>query len=311
MSKGRDEQAMASLRKINAGQADPEEVVELEFKSFAQARDDERATQGDGGWKALFATKQDRRRLLMVFGVLVSQQIGGVQFIFSYATTFFAAIGITASFTISMVVAVVEVFGVLVSFLLVNRFGRRPLLLWTSVPMILNLLICGILGSIDPNNENAAIGRAIAAQIILFVFFFNLAWGPLAWVCASELSSGGQKTRVMAVGTAGFWIIAFLVTFTLPYLFDDAEAGLGPQVGYIYAGLQVVAMAFVYFYIPETLGRSLEDIQVLISHNVPTRQWKDYNLAKHEGISFAQDRSEMESEHAKKAQATKLAMEDA
>jgi MFS family permease len=92
----------------------------------------------------------------------------GVQFIFSYATTFFAAIGIDASFTISMVVAVVEVVGVLVSFLLVNRFGRRPLLLWTSVPMILNLFICGILGSIDPNNENAAIGKAIAAQIILF-----------------------------------------------------------------------------------------------------------------------------------------------
>ena len=78
MSKGRDEQAIASLRKINAGQEDPNEVVDLEFKSFAQARDDELATQGEGGWKALFATKQDRRRLLMVFGVLVSQQIGCV-----------------------------------------------------------------------------------------------------------------------------------------------------------------------------------------------------------------------------------------
>jgi hypothetical protein len=60
-----------------------------------------------------------------------------------------------------------------------------------------------------------------------------------------------------------------------------------------------------------SLLKSLEEIQVLITLNVPTRQWKGYNLAKVEGISFAQDRSEMESEHNKKAHATKLAMEDA
>jgi hypothetical protein len=72
----------------------------------------------------------------------------------------------------------------------------------------------------------------------------------------------------MAVGTAGFWIIAFLVTFTLPYLFDDAQAGLGPQVGYIYGALNAVAMAFVYFFIPETLGRVSASWALLSRHQL-------------------------------------------
>lgn len=95
---------------------------------------------------------------------------------------------------------------------------------------------------------------------LLQVFFFNLAWGPLAWVVATELSVGKNRQKIMSVGTAFFWLSAFVVTFTMPYLYDATEANLEAQIGYIYAGGSLIGMVFVYFCIPETLGRSLEEI---------------------------------------------------
>jgi SP family sugar:H+ symporter-like MFS transporter len=91
------------------------------------------------------------------------------------------------------------------------------------------------------DNENTA----IVAMIMLYVFAFNLAWGPLAWAVATELSHGKNKTKIMSVGTAGFWICAWAVTFTLPYLFDADQAGLGPMVGWIYAGGGVISVVSV------------------------------------------------------------------
>lgn len=148
-------------------------------------------------------------------------------------------------------------------------------------------------------------------MIMLYVWAFNLAWGPLAWACATELSHGKNKTKIMSVGTAGFWICAWAVTFTLPYLFDEEQAGLGPMVGWIYAGGGAISVAFVYFCIPETLGRSLEEIsvsykkllycfnymllmsfsicfQVMMDLGVPTRAWKNYRVGNLEQ-SFGED----------------------
>lgn len=80
----------------------------------------------------------------------------------------------------------------------------------------------------------------------------------------------------MSVGTAAFWVIAFLVSFTLPYLYDAGEANLGPKVGYIYAGGCCLSLAFVYFYIGETIGRSLEDINQMFDEELPVMKWKTW-----------------------------------
>jgi hypothetical protein len=78
----------------------------------------------------------------------------------------------------------------------------------------------------------------------------SVAWGPLAWAVATELSHGKNKTKIMSIGTAGFWICAWAVTFTLPYLFDADQANLGPMVGWIYAGggvISVVSTRSIFF----------------------------------------------------------------
>ncbi|KAL8277948.1 hypothetical protein RQP46_009580 [Phenoliferia psychrophenolica] len=275
ISQNRDDDAVEALEKVHADNEDTG-IVAREMRNMTEAREAEIAESGGStSWGDLFVGVE-RRKLVCVFGILLCQQISGVQFIFSYGTVFFESIGMTDAFLVTMITDIVEVVGVLVSFLLVNRIGRRPLLLWTTVMMAALLLVCGALGTIkDPSK---AVNSAIASMIIIYVFFFNLAWGPLAWVVATELSGGRNRSRIMSIGTAAFWIGAWAVTFTLPYLYNKVNgAGLGPMVGFIYGGGAVISWFFVYFFIPETLGRSLEEINMLLELNVPTRAWKDYH----------------------------------
>ncbi|GAC96509.1 potential hexose transporter [Pseudozyma hubeiensis SY62] len=285
IQKNRDEKALASLKRVNKGQHDDvrDKVIALEYNAFRQARADELELSGEGGWKSLMHGVE-LRKFACVLGILIGQQIGGVQFIFSYTVTFMTAVGLKDAFIITIIVDVIEVVGVLCSFLLVNRFGRRPLLLWTSVPMFIALFVVAGIGTkgLPPRGESlpwpgvitVTQGRTIAAMICIYVFFFNLAWGPLAWVVASELAVGKNRSKIMSVGTACFWIIAWAVTFTLPYLFYNA--GLGAQIGWIYGVGTLIAMTFVYFYIPETFGRSLEEINEMLEARVPTRKWTTY-----------------------------------
>ncbi|KDN46114.1 general substrate transporter [Tilletiaria anomala UBC 951] len=277
--KGREDAALKSLRRINKGAPDVAEIVQREFALFKQAKEDEEALNSDGenGWKTMFKGVE-LRKFLCTFGILVCQQIGGVQFIFSYTTTFLQAINIEDPFLITIIVDIIEVVGVICSFFIVNRLGRRTLLLWTSVPMFISLFVCGGIGTITSGERTVNESRTIAAMICVYVFFFNVAWGPLAWVVASELSTGKNKSKHLGVGTAGFFVIAWAVTFTLPYLFYSA--GLNAQIGWIYGVGTLFAMAFVYFCIPETRGRSLEEISEMMDARVPTRQWASY-IASH------------------------------
>ncbi|KAJ9108193.1 hypothetical protein QFC20_003556 [Naganishia adeliensis] len=261
-SKGKDEKAFTALQKIHKNNEDVD--AETELSILVEARKAESNNEGSQSrWMDLIKVPADRRRFICAFGILCCQQISGVQFIFSYATRFFVDIGQTNAFLYTIIVDVIEVVGVIVSLFLVNRIGRRPLLISTGIFMTATDIVIGAIGIKKERTDSE--NTAIVAMIMLYVFAFNLAWGPLAWAVATELSHGKNKTKIMSIGTAGFWICAWAVTFTLPYLFDKEQANLGPMV-------------FVYFCIPETIGLSLENISVMMDLGVPTRAWKTYKI---------------------------------
>ncbi|KAK0444228.1 uncharacterized protein EV420DRAFT_1484721 [Desarmillaria tabescens] len=251
LSKDREEDAYKALLRVHKG--NDEIDIRAEMKVILDAKQAEAEESGS----------IKKRKFLGAFGILVCQQIGGVQFM---------------QFLVTMITDIVEVFGVLCSFMVVNRIGRRPLLLSTTVLMAIVLLICGGLGTIPAESRSKPVNSAIASMIIIYVFIFNLAWGPLAWVVATELAAGKNRTKIMGISTAAFWVSAWAVTFTLPYLYNSepGSAGLGPMVGFIYGGGTIIAFIFVYFYIPETLGRSLEEINMMMELRVPTRAWSQY-----------------------------------
>lgn len=273
VSKGRYEQAGQALIKINKEKLPTyDETIELD--ALRQDHEREISNKEPSSWKVVFSNPIERRKFFSAFGILVAQQVTGVQFIFSYATTFIKAVGLSDAFLWTIIIDIMEVIGVVISFFLVNRYGRRPLLIWTSVVMILSLIIVGALGTSDNPSHGAKVG--IVVMLMVYVLFFNLAWGPLAWVLATEMTPGQNRSKIMSAGTAAFWVVAWAVVYTLPYLYDPGEANLGTKVGYIYAGGCCISLAFVYFYIGETLGRSLEEINEMFDANLPVMKWKDY-----------------------------------
>ncbi|WWD18248.1 hypothetical protein CI109_102698 [Kwoniella shandongensis] len=286
--KGKPEKAERALFKIHGGSDYKEILVQEQLAILNKSREEEAESSSSvSRWSDLWRNPVERRKFIATVGILVSQQISGVQFIFSYTTTFFSLVGLKDTFIITIIVDCIEVLGVLASFFVVNRFGRRPLLIYTGIFMFITLLVVGCLGAVAGQGdkfepylaEHPSFGKAVAAMICLYVFAFNVAWGPLAWVVAAEMSTGRNRQKHLSIGTALFWISAFVVTFTLPYLFQPTEAGLGPMIGFIYALGGAASVAFVYFVIPETHGRTLEEINFMMEARIPTRQWKNYDLA--------------------------------
>ncbi|KAF8747214.1 MFS monosaccharide transporter [Rhizoctonia solani] len=250
ISKDRSEDAHRALERIHKKNDDI--IVQDQVDAMVNAREAERESSGgESRWADVFKGTQ-RRRFLCAFGILVCQQISGVQFIFSYATVFFESIGQTDAFLMTIIS------------------------LGSGIFPLATLVVCGALGIV--RDRSKAMNTAIASMIMIYVFVFNLAWGPLAWVVATELATGKNRTKIMSVGTGAFWIAAWAVTFTLPYLYNPDSANLGPMVCWIYFGGAVISWLFVYFMIPETLGRSLEEINMMLEREIPTREWKDYKI---------------------------------
>lgn len=188
-SKGKDEKAFTALQKIHKNNEDVD--AETELSILVEARKAESNNEGSQSrWMDLIKVPADRRRFICAFGILCCQQISGVQFIFSYATRFFVDIGQTNAFLYTIIVDVIEVvgelpvgqswtksdplLGVIVSLFLVNRIGRRPLLISTGIFMTATDIVIGAIGIKKERTDSE--NTAIVAMIMLYVFAFNLAW---------------------------------------------------------------------------------------------------------------------------------------
>ncbi|ORY81421.1 general substrate transporter [Protomyces lactucae-debilis] len=271
VSVGRTDKAGAALRTLHKEKLAHgyDEQEELSLLKQDKELDD---LSKESSWRSLFGSPVERRKLFLAVGILAAQQLTGVQFFFSYFTVFLQKIGsVEHPFLWTIILDIFELIGVVGSFFLINRFGRRPLLIWTSVIMIVCLVVSGGLATAADEVLPRGRGIGIIVASLIYVLAFNLAFGPLAWVVASELTPGPNRARTFSLGTATFWIVAWAVTFTQPYLFTDAN--LGGRVAFVYAGGCLCSLAFVYFCIPETLGRSLEEISEMFDARLPLKEW--------------------------------------
>ena len=217
-----------------------------------------RENESAGSWKEVFTDRVEIRKLMCTVGILGRQQIAGIQFVAAYSTVFIQDIGLSNGFVVTTIIYVVEVVGAFIALFLIDRYGRRPLLLPTCAIMASQMFVIGCLDIKQP--RSIQVDNGIVSMIILFVLFFCLASGPLAWVVATESCVGRNSNRIiMTLGTFSFWLTAWVVTFTLPYLY----VAIGPKLCFIYAGLCSVYFFFIYFCIGETVGKSIEEINQL------------------------------------------------
>jgi MFS transporter, SP family, sugar:H+ symporter len=251
VSRGRDDDAREVLRRNR-----DEEAVEQEIQDIKEVE-----RQEEGGLSELLASWV-RPALIVAIGLAVFQQIIGINTIIYYAPTTLTNVGYgnAAAIYANLIIGVINVLMTLVAIRLIDRAGRKPLLLGGLVGMVASLTVLGLSTLLlsEPSSPTDPVAIITLVCLAVFIASFAATWGPTVWVMLPEVLP--LRIRGTAMGVAIFlhWIANFIVAQTFPSLL--ASVGPGPTfLGYAVIG--VLAFVFVQALVTETKGRSLEQIE--------------------------------------------------
>lgn len=233
------------LQKIHRVRKDEEAIVYAE-KKF---------TKQQFQWKRLFDSSI-RQAFFVGIGISVFQQITGINTVIYYAPTIFRISGYSDASSILPTIWIggVNVFMTIVALWLIDKWGRKILLSWGLIGMFLCLSVLG--WSFYSGMEHT--GPVSVISLILYVAFFAVSLGPIAWLIISEIYPLKIRGKAMGVATLANWTCNFIVSVTFLTLID--EVGID-YTFWIYALVCIIAFWFVVKKVPETKGKSLEQIQ--------------------------------------------------
>jgi MFS transporter, SP family, xylose:H+ symportor len=246
---GRKNQARAFLARVEGSARAGQEIIAIE----------EVLRQETGSLKQLLAPGW-RGVLILGIALAVLQQVTGINVFLYYAPEIFKQLGqdVDAALLQTVVVGAVNLLFTVVAIATVDRLGRKPLMLAGATGMGLCLVAMGV----------AAQAGALALWVLVFVLgyiaCFALSVGPVTWVILSEIFPTRLRGRALGLATLCLWSANFLVSQTFPMM--DEHAWLVARFNhafpfYVYAAFCVVLVLVVWRRVPETRGRSLEDIE--------------------------------------------------
>ncbi|KAG7361010.1 D-xylose-proton symporter [Nitzschia inconspicua] len=255
VSKGQEEQAKEILRKVYPEGFDVNPVAQ----DIKEALERERIAEQQIGWNViLFPTRAIKRMLIVGVGTAVAQQAVGIDAIQYYLIDVLDESGITsekAQLGVLMLLGILKLFFIVVGSKLLDRRGRRPLLFVSLVGM------CGacILTSFSFFGKNKNKSTFAIVGLSLYLSFFSVGMGPGAWLIPSEVFATSIRAKAMSIATFFNRITATLMAST--FLSTANAIGWGPFF-IMLASISVVVLVFVCCMLPETKGRSLEDMSL-------------------------------------------------
>lgn len=201
--------------------------------------------------------------LLIFIGIMLSvlQQFVGINVVLYYGPEIFRNVGFdtNASLFQTLIVGAVNLIFTVVAIVTVDKFGRKPLQIIGALVMAVAMLTLGCTFALQVK------GMAALLCMLLYIAGFAVSWGPVTWVLLSEIFPNQIRGKAMAVAVATQWIANFLVSSTFPILNDNHLVnGFHHGLAYwIYALMSILAAIFVWKIVPETKGRSLEQMEKL------------------------------------------------
>ncbi|XP_060936722.1 solute carrier family 2, facilitated glucose transporter member 1 [Limanda limanda] len=202
----------------------------------------------------LFRSPKYRQPIVIAIVLQLSQQLSGINAVFYYSTSIFAKAGITQPIYATIGAGVVNTVFTVVSLFLVERAGRRTL----HLIGLAGMAICALLMTISLSLLKTSPSLSYMAMIAVFGFVasFEMGPGPIPWFIVAELFSQGPRPAAMAVAGFSNWTANFLVGLSFPKL----EELCGPYVFIIFTVLLIGFFIFTYLRVPETKGRTFDDI---------------------------------------------------
>ncbi|KAI4225070.1 MAG: hypothetical protein L6R36_004197 [Xanthoria steineri] len=200
------------------------------------------------------------RRTHVGIGLMFFQQFVGINALIYYSPTLFETMGLNYSMQLIMsgVLNVTQLVGVSTSLWTIDRFGRRPLLLWGSFFMTISHLIIAIfVGKYSKNwSAHRGPGWASAALLLFYMLSFGATWGPVPWAMPSEIFPSSLRAKGVALSTCSNWFNNFIIGLITPPLVQNT--GFGAYT--FFAVFCLLSFAWTFFFVPETRGRTLEQM---------------------------------------------------
>jgi len=237
---GQEQKALHILGKIN-GSNKAKEILQ-DIKESAHETVEKVLAYG---WKVL------------VIGILLSvfQQAVGINVVLYYAPTIFKGLGFgnDAAMYQTVIMGFINILFTLVAIFTVDKFGRKPLLIIGSIGMAIGMFAIGLLAHLQ------IIGMSTLVFIVIYSASFMMSWGPICWVLISEIFPNTIRGKAIAIAVAAQWISNFIVSATFPSL----EAFSITFTYVLYGVMSVLSALFVWKMVPETKGKTLEDMNHL------------------------------------------------
>ncbi|WP_080875702.1 sugar porter family MFS transporter [Oceanobacillus timonensis] len=194
-------------------------------------------------------------KLVLFVGIMVAifQQLIGINVILYYAPRIFEELGAgqSASMFQTVIVGIVNVVFQALAILLIDSIGRKPMLIGGSILCAFNLFMVAILAYFE------IFGISTLIFVLLFAASFQLTWGVATWVVVSEIFPNRIRGQAVSIATALHWVANLTVSSTFPAIQDI----LGGMAFSIYAVLSLLAAVFIWKFVPETKGKTLEELE--------------------------------------------------
>ncbi|MDR0762977.1 MAG: D-xylose transporter XylE [Bacteroidales bacterium] len=232
---GQEQRAFSILERINgASRAD---TILSEIKEASKEKTEKLLAYGG---------------LVVFIGIMLSvfQQAIGINAVLYFSPRIFENAGASDGMLQTVIMGIVNITFTVVAIVTVDRFGRKPLLIIGSIGMAFGAFAVALCDSF------AIKGIVPVLSVIIYAAFFMMSWGPICWVLISEIFPNTIRGKAVAIAVAAQWIFNYIVSSTFPPLYD-----FSPMVAYgIYGTICLLAALFVWRLVPETKGKTLEDM---------------------------------------------------
>ncbi|CAG9766858.1 unnamed protein product [Ceutorhynchus assimilis] len=262
LKKGNRTAALQSLKRLRGAAYDSEkEIRELQEQLDKNEREKVPFVQA-------LQSRAAKKALFICFGLMTFQQLSGVNAVIFFMSTIFESAGgsIPADYA-TIGVGIVQVVATFISSLVVDKFGRKILLMSSSFFMALSGAILGVFFTIKNHNlvdqdTLNKIGFLPIVCLVVFITVFSLGFGPIPWMASAEIMPPEIKSSAGSAAATFNWFLAFIIT----RFYNNLVTAIGGDITfYIFAGISLVGTLFVYISMPETKGKTTQEVQDILN----------------------------------------------
>ncbi|KAF6805037.1 sugar transporter [Colletotrichum musicola] len=283
-SRGKHEEAKNSLRRLvgNVEGYDVEHEYAVMRYEIDQSIALSQSRGGDSDWKALMTPVNLKRAVISTLP-LTFQNVVGVPLMFGYTTYFFSMANVEDPFMGKIIINCILLAGIIVSFYLVDKLGRRTLVLGGGFGMG---VICFIVGGLGFMKPNSASGPILITLCGIWAFLYANSLAPIGWISLVEVSSPKLRAKTTSLAVTAQYITGIIFNYTVPLMLSNQYAGWEQKIGLFFGGVTFVYLIPCVFLYPETKGRTYQELDELFERRIPAWKFAKTKTAHQAGIEL-------------------------